>query len=202
MSIEQSNKVVSMSETESVEELKQKLELFETFVSRRFDEISMEINATSQQIDMNDESVTKRFSELLEILGAISYHGSGDTPANTGVELEAVIRVTEEAANNILDNADNIANVIETPELWSEEESRNKALEEISNRVQEILMACSFQDLTGQRIRTTLENLKSVETRLSNTLNKLGIEAPIAVAEKDMHITHNKSQNEIDALFD
>lgn len=202
MSAETEKKVINMPDIDTLEELKQKFDMFQTFVSRRFDEISMEINATSQQIDMNDESVSNRFSELLEILGAISYHGTGDTPANTGVELEAVIRVTEEAANKILDNADQVVITIEDTKIWEDKDSRSKALEKISNNIQEILMACAFQDLTGQRIRTTLENLKSVETRLSNTLSKLGIDAPMAVHEKDMHIEHNKSQDEIDALFD
>ena len=72
-------------------------------MARRFDEISMEINATSQQIDMNEDGMGKRFSEILEILGAINYLGKGESAANTGVELQSVISDTENAANTILD---------------------------------------------------------------------------------------------------
>jgi hypothetical protein len=32
----------------------------ESFIRRRFDEISMEINATSQQIDMNEDGIRPR----------------------------------------------------------------------------------------------------------------------------------------------
>lgn len=191
-----------MTDLDMVKEFQDNFQKFETFVSRRFDEISMEINATSQQIDMNDDSVSRRLGELLEVLGAISYAGNGDTPANAGIELEAVIRVTEEAANKILDNADGIAEKIEDDAIWEDKEKRGKALESISTRVHEILMACSFQDITGQRIRTTLDNLKGVEDRLNQTLNKLGIEATVPTKEEDLPITHGTSQNAIDELFD
>ena len=63
----------------------------ETFIKRRFDEISMEINATSQQIDMTEDGMAKRFGEILGVMNSISYSRDGTTPANTGVELEAVI---------------------------------------------------------------------------------------------------------------
>lgn len=49
-------------------------------IINRFDEISMEINATSQEFDMNDEEHSKQFSEVLEILSAVSFNGEGRAP--------------------------------------------------------------------------------------------------------------------------
>ncbi len=187
---------------EAINQLQSQLSTFETFVKRRFDEISMEINATSQQIDMNEESYASRFTEILETLGAISYNGSGNTPANTGTELEAVIAVTEEAAGKILDAADRIAERLDSEdEVWKDEKRRNERLEKISADVQEILIACAFQDITGQRIRKTLDNLQIVETRLNTTLNKLGINTSMPVTEKELNIEHGNSQDAIDELF-
>ncbi len=187
---------------EAINQLQSQLSTFETFVKRRFDEISMEINATSQQIDMNEESYANRFTEILETLGAISYNGSGNTPANTGTELEAVIAVTEEAASKILDAADRIAERLDSEdEVWKDEERRNERLEKISADVQEILIACAFQDITGQRIRKTLDNLRTVETRLNTTLNKLGIDTTMPATEKELNIEHGNSQDAIDELF-
>lgn len=184
-----------------VNSVQAQLDAMQRFVSRRFDEISMEINATSQQVDMAEEGIKNRFAEILEILGAISWSGDGTTPANTGVELEAVINDSEKAANTILDAADRIANQLDPKQSadWNDEAIRRKALESMANDVQDILMACTFQDLTGQRIRKTLDNLRSIEDRLSSTLERLGIKINAAPPAEAMRIA--VSQDDVDKLF-
>lgn len=175
------------------------LEAIETFIKRRFDELSMEINATAQQIDMTEEGLTRRFTEILEVLHAVSYSGDGTSAANTGVELEAVVDMTEEAANKILDAADCIANRLQKSEEWEkDDQARTQNLNDINEDVEKILMACSFQDLTGQRIKKTLENLKSIEERLSTALEKMGIDVDPNISDK---VETASSQDDIDALF-
>ncbi len=177
------------------------LEAIEQFVARRFDEISMEINASAQQADMAEDVITNRFSEILEILSAISYTGSGDTQANTGVELEAIIGDTEEAANKILDSAERIAEIVDEDIDWSDDAMRQNLREKIKNDVQEILLACTFQDLTGQRIRNTLDNLQTIESRLSSTFERLGINIQPNQEAIDKKIVKASSQEEIDELL-
>ena len=183
----------------SVGNLREQLEAFETFIARRFDEISMEINATSQQVNMAEEGIINRFSEILEVLGAISYSGDGSTPANAGVELDAVVDMTEEAANTIIDAAARISNLAKDSDIWDDTAKREKALNAIQRDVDNVIMACSFQDITGQRIRKTLDNLKLIEERLSGTLSKLGITIRVPVSEETKTVA--ASQNDIDALF-
>ena len=167
----------------------------------------MEINATAQQLGMAEDGLKnqseKQFKEILETLGAISYTGSGTTQVNTGVELEAVIEDTEQAANTILDAADRIAGRI-GQEDWSRDDARDKALEEIKKDVQDILLACTFQDLTVQRIRKTLENLHLIESRLSATLERLGIRVSPSksdILRRAEGSTPRATQEDIDALF-
>lgn len=174
------------------------LHAIEKFISRRFDEISMEINATSQQVDLAEEGITKRFAEILEILKAISFSGDGNTPANAGVELDAVVDMTEEAANRILDAASRINDRIHTKDDWEDSEARQSAVEKINQDVEEIFLACSFQDLTGQRIRKTLENLRLIEDRLNTALDKMGIELPSDSLQPPRKAS---SQAEVDAMF-
>ncbi|PCI99258.1 MAG: hypothetical protein COB14_06555 [Alphaproteobacteria bacterium] len=177
------------------------LSTLETFIARRFDEISMEINATAQQADMAEDGITQRFSEILELLGAINYKGSGTSAANTGVELEAVIEDTENAANHILDAADRIVEYVSDKKDWNDEKVRDDIRERIKNDIQEILMACTFQDLTGQRIRNTLNNLHDIEARLSSTFRRLGIEVEPNKDAIEGKIHKAANQDEVDAMF-
>ena len=184
----------------SVDGVSEKLGAIEQFIARRFDEISMEINATSQQVDMAEEGITQRFAEILEILKAVSYTGDGSTAANAGVELDAVVEMTEQAANRILDAADRISGKIEEGKK-SGDKTIQAAYEEMGKDVEEIFMACSFQDITGQRIRNTLENLRVIEDRLGTALEKMGIQ--VDVKAEDHAAIKNKiaSQDDIDDFF-
>lgn len=178
----------------AVDRVSSQLTAIEQFVARRFDEISMEINATSQQVDMAEEGIGQRFAEILEILKAVSFSGDGNTPANAGVELDAVVEMTEKAATRILDAADRISNRVH--------ESMGET-SEIDSDIEEIFLACSFQDITGQRIRKTLENLKAIEDRLGTALDKIGVNVEEqTIQSSPVEIVRAASQDEIDALFD
>ena len=185
----------------TVDGVSEKLTTIEQFIARRFDEISMEINATSQQVDMAEEGIIKRFAEILEILKAVSYSGDGTTAANAGVELDAVVEMTEQAANRILDAADRLSGRIEESKKAGENGTHLQAFEEMSQDVEEIFMACSFQDITGQRIRQTLENLKTIEDRLGTALEKMGIQVEANAENHDAIKNKLSSQDEIDNMF-
>ncbi len=192
--------------SENNAELLEKIMHFEKFVARRFDELSAEINATSQQIDMTEETIAGRFTDIVGALHSITHTESSGavSAANTGVELEDVVDMTEEAANRILDAAGRIGSFISNDTTnWDDPDMRVLALDAIKAQVEEIFLACSFQDLTGQRIRETLNNLRALEGRLNNALDRIGIH----VDPKDVsnsataQTTAAQSQDEIDALF-
>ncbi|MBI1301365.1 MAG: hypothetical protein GC137_06870 [Alphaproteobacteria bacterium] len=202
---EPKTKITNLEELDllkTVDVVNAQLKTLETFIARRFDEISMEINATAQQADMAESSMSEKFKDILEALSAINFSGSGDTAANTGVELETVIHQTEQAANTILDRADSILAHVGDSADWTDETAIKKAREAIANDVSEIVMACSFQDITGQRIRNTLVNLHDMEDKLNTTFQALGIEVKpdeTKVAEKTKK---GATQDDIDSLFD
>lgn len=189
------------NDAEVIERLCAQLEKMETFIARRFDEISMEVNATSQQVDMAEEGITNKFSDVFQVLHAISYKGDGSTAANAGVELDAVVDMTEDAANRILDAAGRITSMVNTEENWSTEDARKRALEAISSDTEAIFTACSFQDITGQRIRKTLENIQTIEERLGSALDKLGIHVEFTASERVQEEYQASSQDDVDALF-
>lgn len=185
----------------SVDTVSNQLSTIETFIARRFDELSMEINATSQQVDMAEEGIARRFGEIFEILRAVSFSEDGNTPANTGVELDAVVEMTEKAATRIMDATERISEHVNGD--FTSEDQRKTAVEDMNKDIEEIFLACSFQDITGQRVRKTLESLKMIEDRLGTAMDKIGINI---AEQKDIvppvEITEASSQDDIDALFD
>lgn len=195
----------NQDEASAIEELrflKQKLVDMDEFITRRFSELSMEINATSQQLDMAEEGLGHSFGEVLETLSAISYHGTGQTAANTGVELDAVIETTEKAANTILDAAEKIGTLIDKEQVdWNNGEARDQALNDVNMYLQDILMACSFQDLTGQRIRKALDSIKGIEDELSTAFEQMGVKYDVAEKFEELENVSQATQDDIDALF-
>ncbi|MBU6234892.1 MAG: hypothetical protein KGQ41_03530 [Alphaproteobacteria bacterium] len=187
----------------ALEELADQMATFEKFVKRRFDEISMEINATSQQLDIAGKDLDGQFKEIMGTLSAISFKGDGKSQVNAGVELEAVINDTENAAVNIMDAADRITQRLREEKNLHDEAVRKRVFDDIKSEVQNILMACTFQDLTSQRIRKALQNINAIQTRLGETLEKMGIKADVSGEDiiKEANKTRLTQQSDIDALF-
>ena len=181
--------------------LMEKYTALEKFVARRFDEISMEINATSQQMDFAEETFTKRFAEMFETIQALSYQGDGKSPANVGVELSAVIAVTENAANTILDAAEMIKGLTKQIEEKADDDRYRATVTAIQKELLNIYMACEFQDITSQRITQAVNELNDVELEMSKALEELGIEKPRPKAPEEI-VGQVSTQDEIDDLFD
>jgi hypothetical protein len=185
-----------------------KLDKLESFIARRFDEISMEIEATSQLMEMAEEDAAKRFRDMLGMLNAISFAGDGSSPANSGAELEAVVKETEDAATKIMDAADNIGRTLENYDADISNDMRLAVMaESIHMDVQAILLACGFQDLVSQRVTTSLKNIRDIEEKMSNILSKFGIDTvviqdPVSQGSDNIENTSLASQDDINALFD
>jgi chemotaxis protein CheZ len=128
---------------------------------------------------------------------------------NSGLELEAVVQATEAAANRIMEAAEAIGD-------WLREGKNDPmAMQAVNEKVNAIFEACSFQDVTGQRIRRAIQHLQQVETMLTDIMpadtpgpdiERVVVSAPfvshgvqtadIAAANPDL------VQGSIDSLFD
>jgi chemotaxis regulatin CheY-phosphate phosphatase CheZ len=87
-----------------------------------------------------------------------------DRIVDAAQELEDIVQQTEDATQEILGAAESI--------LGNEMASEG-ARAAVHAKATEIMMACGFQDLTGQRIRRVTETLNYVETRINAMLNSL-----------------------------
>ncbi len=93
---------------------------------------------------------------------------SEDQIPTAGAELHAVVKHTAEATNTIMSAAE---------EVMSADTSDAKAYQEmVSVKMMEIFEACTFQDITGQRIRKVVDTLDHIESRLERFATVMGVE--------------------------
>ena len=135
-------------------------------------------------------------------------------------QLDAIIKATEDATHIILEGMENIdsvnaklknvSDVAELPALCDE-------LEQISV---DTMQACTFQDITGQRVTKIVRSMQFVEARVDNMLDIWGRDEVQELAKRAADETEEPtgdeallngpalegqqaiSQAEIDALFD
>ncbi|WCL55002.1 protein phosphatase CheZ [Gimibacter soli] len=84
-----------------------------------------------------------------------------------GLELDAIVQHTEEATNTIMSAAEEIM-ALDTSDMDAYQNTVNDA-------VMRIFEACSFQDITGQRISKVVETLAHIEQRVMELRGLLGV---------------------------
>lgn len=137
------------------------------FVDRRIAELSAEVHATVQLVDFSEANLSGQLTRIHEQIARVVALPAAAT-RNSGLELEAVVQATEQAATRILEAAEAIG-------TWAGEEAPDRAARAaIVEKVNAIFEACSFQDLTGQRIRRAIEHLQRVESMLAEMVNQDG----------------------------
>lgn len=125
-------------------------------------------------------------------------------------ELGNVVTATASATNSIMAAAEEI--------LGYDDDTLEAYRERVQAKVMEIFEACSFQDITGQRITRVVEHLAQVEKRLSRFASAVNArDAEVSMdkeeaakkARKEVFLLHGPqdakdavAQSDIDALFD
>lgn len=172
------------------------------FVDRRISELGTEISCSVQMIEMSERAVHEALTDIHHKTSAIAELRGGLSPANSGVELEAIVPQTEAAAERIMASGERMQTLLlQAADMLGGAEGdhlRAAADREFS----EICEACSFQDLTGQRIRGAVAQMAEIAETLDDILRRVGIDD----AEKDeAHVREavrpGMDQGGIDALF-
>ena len=173
-----------------------------SFVDRRIAELSAEVHATVQLVDYSEENLSGQLGKIHEQIASLVAIPAATT-RNSGLELEAVVLATESAANVIMEAAEEIQN-------WLDGGSQDPAsLRAVSEKVNSIFEACSFQDVTGQRIRRAIQHLQQVETMLEGMVpggivpaaEKLQVSAVLHTVAEPAQAGPDLAQAEIDRLL-
>ncbi|MCF8473193.1 MAG: protein phosphatase CheZ [Emcibacter sp.] len=124
-----------------------------------------------------------------------------------GLELEAIVQQTESATNTIMESAERI--------MEADPNDMPSYTDTVNDAVMQIFEACSFQDITGQRISKVVSTLEHVEERVASLVNILGVmegpkknKAPKEEIDPDKALLNGPAlegegidQSEIDALL-
>jgi chemotaxis regulatin CheY-phosphate phosphatase CheZ len=93
------------------------------------------------------------------------------------VELDSIVNATEAATSDILAAAEQIQ---ETAWTLREQGVEAEACTALDARATAIYTACSFQDLTGQRIRKVIQVLRYLEGRINAMIDIWGLDSDMA----------------------
>jgi chemotaxis protein CheZ len=165
-------------------------------VDRRIAELSAEVHGAVQLLDYSEANLSGQIARVHEQIASVTAAPSKEA-RNSGLELEAIIQVTETAANRIMEAAEAIDD-------WVRSGATDRGgLAGVTDKINAIFEACAFQDLTSQRVRRAIEHLERVEQMLGGMLPEGGQTAP----PEPVAFTHHPSlgpdlaQDDIDALL-
>lgn len=158
------------------------------------------INSVVNRIDagsINQREVFMHLAELAQIIDSLKKDISSQRPEhvkNSHIpdatdELGAVVTATAEATNKIMTVCEEIQEIAGTLE--------SDPQQKINDKTMEIFEACSFQDITGQRIRNVVATLRVIEEKIDRIMDALGDKVGVKTAdgkfEKIISVDDDKS---------
>jgi chemotaxis protein CheZ len=148
------------------------------------------IRSMKSFVDTLDSAVYKEFREIAKYIQntktEIGHLGANDMRSKhipeAGLELSAVVSSTEDATTKIMECAEAV--------LDADTGDAEAYQQLVNDKMMLIFEACSFQDLTGQRISKVVETLEYIDTRISHFASAIGAEdtnAPVSTKEQKRH---------------
>ena len=137
----------------------------------------------NQQVSLNTIMVQLRdlllvIEEMRHEVGTLSPHEiKGKHIAGATDELDAIVDATSEATSTIMDSCEKIQD--KAAEVGGE------AADAINANIMDIYEACSFQDITGQRISKVVSTFQTIEEKVDHLVTVLGIKAKNYIEDED-----------------
>ncbi|MBX9635308.1 MAG: protein phosphatase CheZ [Magnetospirillum sp.] len=127
---------------------------------------------------MNDLLVLKKemvglFGHLQKIrkeLAALNPPGAPDHFGSMSEQLDAIILATEGATNSIMESVEGVDNLMVEARTYCQGGKLGEIFDQVTDKVNTVFEACSFQDITGQRVTKVVNSLKFVEERINSII--------------------------------
>lgn len=138
-----------------------------------------------------------------------------DRLTSAAMELDAIVAVTERATNEILNATEEIGELLDQMKERSNDVGAHTMIDEAMGKTINIMEACNFQDLSGQRTTKVIRTIQYLEERILSMIDiwgedgfkdikvdKAALEGDAALLNGPQHEEHAIDQSDIDALFD
>ena len=89
-------------------------------------------------------------------------------------QLDAIVKATEDATNTIMEMMEKNDDIISKLKETITDDEQVKLLDQIAANGAEVFEACSFQDITGQRITKVVKSVTYVEDRVNTLIEVWG----------------------------
>ncbi len=143
------------------------------------DSIGMRANDIRISIGEMQHAIALTRQEISSLIPPEGYDGPF---AHSTGELDLVVDATDKATRDILSHAEAMQ---ETAWILRESGAESALCDVLDTHATEIYVACSFQDLTGQRIRKVIQALQFIEDRINSLTHVwMGDDSITAAEEK------------------
>ena len=139
------------------------------------------------------EQTHEMLGQIGDLMSPVTAHAAIGDVGGPGQEIEAVIHLNAEAADRIMEAAEQISLCMEGDGI--PDDVRFTVL----NRVIAIFEACGFQDMTGQRIQHALKTLRFIEESMLG--RKVAVAKPHQKIDQAYADGVIAGQADIDSLF-
>lgn len=135
-------------------------------------------------LDSSEVKVLKRelltmFGHIQRIRKELAAIGQGgathkDHFATMADQLDAIVESTEDATNDIMTNMEEIDALIAQAKSKVKDAEVAGLLDQVTDKANAVFEACSFQDLTGQRVTKVVKSLQFIEERVNTIIRTWG----------------------------
>ncbi|MBC7951169.1 MAG: protein phosphatase CheZ [Rhodospirillaceae bacterium] len=103
-------------------------------------------------------------------LASLNPPGATDHFGSMSEQLDAIVAATEGATNTIMESVEGIDNLMGEARTYCQGGKMGEIFDQVTDKVNMVFEACSFQDITGQRVTKVVNSLKFVEERINSII--------------------------------
>jgi chemotaxis protein CheZ len=123
--------------------------------------------ATLDKVRIEVEQIAARITLTKQEIASLKHPlAKEDKLSSASCELSAVVKATEEATTAIMQTAEHLDEIVREITTQVTDAYVVSRLNEMSEYITKLFEACSFQDLTGQRITKVVKTLDYIEERV------------------------------------
>lgn len=174
-------------------------------------------NAQYEELSRQIVQLYEYMERIKEELAHVKHPNAANDHFNKAADqLDAIVQATEEATNTIMEATESTSNIAEELKEHIQIAEVTEKFDKIVENSNKVFEACSFQDITGQRISKIVKTMNLLEGTLSSLVVIIGKDSIAALpvstdhseTEDDVPMEgpalegEGVSQAEIDAMFD